>query len=49
MIKAKIETRELLDFADLTRAQTLCIYELLTVVKTDEDGSLAWRNESFVL
>ena len=35
IINAKSETKELLDPTDLTRAQTLCIHKLSTVVKTN--------------
>ena len=45
MINAKSETKELLNPTDLTRDQTFCIYESLTVIKTDEDGGLAWARQ----
>ena len=38
----KIVTRELLDLADLIRAQTLCVYELLEVIMISEYKELVF-------
>ena len=42
IIDLEVVLRELLDLADLTRAQTLCIYELTEVIMVSKD-------ENFIL